>query len=237
VFRVPELFNRENIAKLFESVYEDEYDDSIQSTERDKTLYGSEELVQFIKRNIKSGFVLEMGCGSGKSFEVFPITHAIEPNKYRIEQAKKRVSPITKCPCVEIGVAECLPWNDNYFDTVLMIGTLGHLRSMFETFMEVNRVLRPGGVFIFDTFEGYTGFPGLYPSANNVIEILKDFGFKLIERRSFEMKKSLGTRVGIAVEKIESFNFKHLRHLQVIRENNRYKLANFFPEDRDWNLL
>jgi ABC-type lipoprotein export system ATPase subunit len=45
----------------------------------------------------------------------------------------------------------------------------------------LNRVLVNNGQFVLDTFEGYKGFPGIYPSGENLAEILKDFGFEVTE--------------------------------------------------------
>lgn len=236
-----ELYRKENIDALYESIKLDEYDDESQFDARQKSLYNPPELVDFVKRNIRPPSVLEIGAGSGRSLDFFPITNILEPNKFRFSKALERVKYSTTPRVIKQGVAECIPWETDDFNTVLMIGTLGHLRSMYETFIEVNRVLQRNGHFILDTFEGYSGFPGVYPTGQNLKEILADFGFDLVEMRSWPFEgsssKFFGTSVGLCVKKVEDFDYKKLRHLQLVKVGELYRPVNFQVETRDWNLL
>jgi SAM-dependent methyltransferase len=232
-----ELFRKENIDMLYESIHLDEYNDDTQRETRECDLYNPPELVDFVKRNIKLYDVLEIGAGSGKSLDVLPITFAIEPNHFRFKALQEKAK--IKGVYIEQACAECLPWDN--FDTILMMGTLGHLRSPYEAFIEVNKTLILGGHFILDTFEGYSGFPGIYPTGDNLIEILADFGFKLVEKRTYPFKgdssQFFGKSVGICVEKIENFKPENLRHLQLIKVGDFYKPVNFQKNGRDWKLI
>ena len=42
-----------------------------------------------------------------------------------------------------------LPYEDNYFDIVISDNTIEHLDNPFETFLEINRVLKNNGSFFF----------------------------------------------------------------------------------------
>ena len=44
-----------------------------------------------------------------------------------------------------------IPYDDNYFDIVFSDNVLEHLDQPLDVFEEVNRVLKPGGVFVFKT--------------------------------------------------------------------------------------
>jgi len=44
-----------------------------------------------------------------------------------------------------------IPYDDNYFDIVFSDNVLEHLDQPLDVFEEVNRVLKPGGLFIFKT--------------------------------------------------------------------------------------
>ena len=51
----------------------------------------------------------------------------------------------------EIGVGEALPYDDATFDAVICVDVLEHVRDLEQVLVEVARVLRPGGLFLFDT--------------------------------------------------------------------------------------
>lgn len=223
---------------LYKSILLDEYDDDVQRETREFSLYNPKQLVEFVNRNLKPTEILEIGCGSGRSVDYFNITHMLEPNLFRFNKAKAKIGDNID---IKQGVSEAIPWKNDSFSSVLMIGTLGHLRSVYETFIEVNRVLKMNGVFILDSFEGYSGFPGIYPTGENLVDILKDFGFSLIEMRKWKFEgpsaKFFGESVGICVRKFENFDLENLRHLQLIKYGDLYKAVNFQEVKRDWNLI
>ena len=49
------------------------------------------------------------------------------------------------------GVAECLPLEGNQFDCVVCVDVLEHVEDLEASLDEIARVLKPGGVFLFDT--------------------------------------------------------------------------------------
>ena len=51
----------------------------------------------------------------------------------------------------EIGVGEALPFGDATFDAVMCVDALEHVSDLGQVLAEVARVLRPGGLFLFDT--------------------------------------------------------------------------------------
>jgi ubiquinone/menaquinone biosynthesis C-methylase UbiE len=54
---------------------------------------------------------------------------------------------------LEKGDVMNMPYGDNYFDTVLMISILEHLKplELEQAFSEVKRVLKPGGQMVYGT--------------------------------------------------------------------------------------
>jgi hypothetical protein len=54
---------------------------------------------------------------------------------------------------LEKGNVEQMPYQDNFFDTVLMISILGHLKAdeLKRAYVEVGRVLKPGGQMVHGT--------------------------------------------------------------------------------------
>jgi ubiquinone/menaquinone biosynthesis C-methylase UbiE len=96
------------------------------------------------------GQVVEIGAGGGQNFPLYDpaITQAvtaIEPNKYLLRQAAKRVGE-ARVPIVLVqGVAESLPVPDDSADTVLATLVLCSVDDLDRTLAEMRRVLKPGG--------------------------------------------------------------------------------------------
>ena len=51
----------------------------------------------------------------------------------------------------DVGVGEALPYADETFDAVVCVHLLEHVASLSRVLAEASRVLRPGGIFLFDT--------------------------------------------------------------------------------------
>jgi 2-polyprenyl-6-hydroxyphenyl methylase / 3-demethylubiquinone-9 3-methyltransferase len=50
-----------------------------------------------------------------------------------------------------VGVGEALPYADACFDAVVCVDVLEHVTDLHRVLSETARVLRPGGMFLFDT--------------------------------------------------------------------------------------
>ena len=99
--------------------------------------------------------VLDVGCGGGftceflarRGAQVWGIDQSvpcIAAAKLHAEQANL---PITYCH----GVAETLPMATDWFDVVVCVDVLEHVTDPLRTMSEIGRVLKPGGLFCFDT--------------------------------------------------------------------------------------
>ncbi len=51
----------------------------------------------------------------------------------------------------DVGVGEALPYGDADFDAVVCVDVLEHVADLQKVMAEIARVLRPGGLFLFDT--------------------------------------------------------------------------------------
>jgi 2-polyprenyl-6-hydroxyphenyl methylase/3-demethylubiquinone-9 3-methyltransferase len=99
--------------------------------------------------------VLDVGCGGGFSCE---FVAARQAQVYGIDRAQNCIA-IAKAHAAsngfeidyQTGFAESLPYPDNYFDVVLCVDVLEHIADLNQTIAEIHRVLKPGGVFCFDT--------------------------------------------------------------------------------------
>lgn len=91
---------------------------------------------------------LELGCGTGRManslFKVSQEVYGIDLSEAVLKIAKQ------KYPALNLTKGEVidLPYPENYFDMVIINGSLHHFFAVEKTFKEAHRVLKPGGVFV-----------------------------------------------------------------------------------------
>lgn len=95
---------------------------------------------KLIERYLKPGKILEVGCGGGGNIRYFKDRgvkiQGIDPIK--IEGLGDMV----------VGRAEKLPFEQNKFDTILMLDVLEHIEDDLQALKECYRVIKPGGRLI-----------------------------------------------------------------------------------------
>jgi 2-polyprenyl-6-hydroxyphenyl methylase/3-demethylubiquinone-9 3-methyltransferase len=111
----------------------------------------------FARLKINSGkkSALEVGCGGGiLSEEIVKlgfITTGIDPAQQSIDTASKHAA----VSGLEInyinGTGEALPFPDDTYDVVFCCDVLEHVQDLPKVISEISRVLKPGGVFLYDT--------------------------------------------------------------------------------------
>jgi SAM-dependent methyltransferase len=93
--------------------------------------------------------VLDLGCGRGGVAELIwrdvRLAAGIDPDTVSLAQHRAVGMPVVR------GIGERLPFVGDSFDLIVSIWVLEHLEDPLATFIEVRRVLRPGGHFIFLT--------------------------------------------------------------------------------------
>lgn len=100
--------------------------------------------------------VLEVGFGTGLAF---PNLHDNYKEIHGIDltvdiHAVKSVFESMNIPLfLEKGDVVKMPYKDNFFDTVLLVSILEHLKpiELEQAFVEVRRVLKPGGQMVYGT--------------------------------------------------------------------------------------
>lgn len=99
--------------------------------------------------------VLDLGCAGGFMAEALANKGAqvtgIDPAADAINAAKVRAGVVGQDIQYDIGVGEALPYPDEAFDTVVCVDVLEHVSDLTKVLAEVARVLRPSGVFAYDT--------------------------------------------------------------------------------------
>jgi len=96
------------------------------------------------------GNILDIGCGAGdhlKKLWGLGSLYGIDVTDSVLKKAQKQNENINFIH----APAENLPFNDNFFDLVFSIEVVEHVQNPKKMFKEIQRVLKPGGYFIFQT--------------------------------------------------------------------------------------
>lgn len=99
---------------------------------------------------------LDVGCGGGiLSEEIarlgFTVT-GIDPSLPSLRIAAAHAQAGGLRINYEQGSGEAIPYRDDSFDIVFCCDVLEHVRDVEKVIAEISRVIKPGGVFCYDTF-------------------------------------------------------------------------------------
>ncbi|MEX1250341.1 MAG: bifunctional 2-polyprenyl-6-hydroxyphenol methylase/3-demethylubiquinol 3-O-methyltransferase UbiG [Hyphomonas sp.] len=99
--------------------------------------------------------VLDLGCAGGFMAEALADRGAqvtgIDPAEKAIAIARAHARATNRDIDYDTGVGEALPYPEAVFDAVVCVDVLEHVSDLDQVLAEVARVLRPGGLFLFDT--------------------------------------------------------------------------------------
>lgn len=99
--------------------------------------------------------VLDLGCAGGFMAETLTDKGAritgIDPAAKAIKAAQAHADASGKQIRYDVGVGEDLPYQDGCFDAVVCVDVLEHVADLAKVLAEIARVLKPGGMFLFDT--------------------------------------------------------------------------------------
>ena len=119
-----------------------------------KAIYNSnEDFFNFLKLNSPNSEILDYGCGIGHSlvkvvnFNPKKIT-GIDISEISIKKAKKLIEDFNYKVELLVDNCEKTKFKDNTFDIVYGTGILHHL-NITLCLDEINRILKPGGKFLF----------------------------------------------------------------------------------------
>ncbi len=99
--------------------------------------------------------VVDLGCGGGFMAEAMAKRGArvvgVDPATEALAAARHHAAEEGLAIDYREGVGEVLPLDDASFDVVVSCDALEHVSDLAQVVAEVHRVLKPGGLFLFDT--------------------------------------------------------------------------------------
>ncbi len=103
-------------------------------------------------KNLKA---LDVGCGGGFSCEFMAkrgvVVSGIDQSAKCIAKAQEHATIQNLEIDYQQAFAENIPYSDNTFDVVTCVDVLEHVTDFHKTVAEISRVLKPNGLFLFDT--------------------------------------------------------------------------------------
>jgi 2-polyprenyl-6-hydroxyphenyl methylase / 3-demethylubiquinone-9 3-methyltransferase len=99
--------------------------------------------------------VLDLGCGGGYMTEALAQGGArlvgVDPSSASLDAARRHSAKEGLEIDYRLGVGEAIPIPDHSADRVVCVDVLEHVQDVEKVLGEVRRVLRSGGIFLFDT--------------------------------------------------------------------------------------
>lgn len=99
--------------------------------------------------------VLDVGCGGGFTCEFLAsrgaIAAGVDQSLACIKAARRHAQRSKLAIDYQHGFSEALPYSNSAFDVVVCVDVLEHVDDLSTTLSEIYRVLKPGGLFCFDT--------------------------------------------------------------------------------------
>jgi 2-polyprenyl-6-hydroxyphenyl methylase/3-demethylubiquinone-9 3-methyltransferase len=99
--------------------------------------------------------VLDLGCGGGFMAEAMARRGArvtgVDPSRQAIAAARAHATVSGLAIDYRVGLGEAIPADDATCDAVVCVDVLEHVSDLHQVAREIARVLRPGGLLLFDT--------------------------------------------------------------------------------------
>lgn len=197
ITQVSEAQRKTELIKQYDVRYVQSYKKSLQKFYKRYEMHAS-----LIKKYVLSGSLLDIGCGTGyflqflkKRYSKLKI-YGVEPNRILRKIASQNTGEV-----VRNGTLSTLPFDNEYFDIVTCWDVLEHDFQLKTNIREIRRVIKSDGYLLiqapnYQSAMAYiTGVKWdwwsppdhvLHFSSQTLAKILKDNGFRIVYKRTYE---------------------------------------------------
>ena len=193
------------------------------------------ESINLLNNEIQDLKVLDYGAYNGKMLEtiinsgLISEAHSVELNADIVKISKDNLSPNHTLQVINKHVN--LPFRDNYFNVITIMGVVEHVHNQDRLLLELNRILKPNGNIIiavpgkhFFSFLDFGNWKFVFPQVHKFY-IEKKFGKEYYDYHYVQCANGL---IGdVEVEKRWHQHFSHKELEMLLRKNG------FIVKDKD----
>ena len=196
---------------------------------------------------------LEVGSGGGILTEEIArmgfATTGVEPSEQSIQTASNHAKASGLNIKYDKGFGENLPYANSSFDSVFCCDVLEHVQDLPKVIGEISRVLKPGGIFFYDTlnrtfisklvaikiWQEWKRWAFMPPSLHVWEMIIKPNELKeLLQKSGLEWKEHVGSSPNVSIPKMLSYLRKRVKGEWTFADLGK----NFWlVESNDMNIL
>ncbi|WP_247235076.1 bifunctional 2-polyprenyl-6-hydroxyphenol methylase/3-demethylubiquinol 3-O-methyltransferase UbiG [Telluribacter sp. SYSU D00476] len=211
------------------------------------------EVIQKLRIRATDQSALEVGCGGGILTEEIRrmgfATTGIDPAEESIHTARNHARSERLDIRYETGSGEHIPYPDASFDVVFCCDVLEHVEDLPKVISEISRVLKPNGVFIYDTinrtfisklvaikiWQEWKRWAFMPPNLHVWNMFIRPDEIKaLLQTHGLEWKEHVGSKPNISIPKMLSFLRKRVKgEWTFVELGKNFRLV----EDSDMNIL
>jgi 2-polyprenyl-6-hydroxyphenyl methylase/3-demethylubiquinone-9 3-methyltransferase len=213
----------------------------------------SKSIIEKLGIEPKGKTALEVGSGGGILTEEICkmgfATTGIDPSDNSLKTAKNHADASGLNIKYDKGTGEQLPYPDNTFDCVFCCDVLEHVRDLPKVISEISRVLKPNGIFFYDTlnrtfiskvvaikiWQEWKRWAFMPPNLHIWKMFIKPGEIKkLLSQNGFEWKEHKGSQPNVSIPKMLGYLRKRAKG-----EWTYADLGKFFKlvERNDMNIL